>query len=172
MLNIPNTIVWLGNASDLRDIRAVLDHGVTAIVDLAVEEPVPEMPRTINYCRFTLTDDGENNPANIRAAILATSAFVAGGHTTAICCNAGLNRSPSVAAAVISRLSGDSPTRCLELVARVKHIDVNPALWNQIVGVLSDIEIDKPHDSRRQVASTGTADPSLPDIEHHSQRDQ
>jgi protein-tyrosine phosphatase len=139
MLNIPKTELWLGNTSDLRDIRAVLKTGVTAIIDLAIEEPLPSLPRTTNYCRVVLTDDGENNPANILAAILAAGALVDGGHAVAICCNAGLNRSLAIAAATLARLSGKSAAECLELVATVKHVDVNPALWNQVVGVLAGI---------------------------------
>ena len=145
MLKIPNTTVWLGNASDLRDIPGMLNNGVTAIVDLAIEEPLPRIPRTTNYCRFTLTDDGENNPATIRAAVLSASAFIDGGHVTAVCCNAGLNRSPSIAAAALSYLSADTPAQSLEYVATVKNIDVNPALWTQIVGVLSDMETGTAH---------------------------
>lgn len=140
MLKIPNTVLWLGNSSDLSDIRSMLNMGVTAIIDLAIEEPFPKMPRTTNYCRFALTDDGDNNPATIRAAILSACAFIRGGHITAICCNAGLNRSPSIAAASLALISGNTPTQCLELLAAVKHLDVNPALWNQVVSVLADIE--------------------------------
>lgn len=140
MLNIPTTNVWLGNARDLRNVPEILNNGVTAIVDLAIEEPLPKLPRTTNYCRFVLTDDGENDPANVRAAILAASAFIRGGHVTGICCSAGLNRSPSIAAAAISHVSGESPVKCLELVASAKDIDVNPALWNQVIEVLLEIE--------------------------------
>lgn len=145
MLNIPDTTVWLGNSADLRDIRGIFACGVTAIIDLAIEEPLPDIPRTTNYSRFTLTDDGENNPAVIRAAVLTTASFISGSHVTAICCNAGMNRSPSVAAAALSCVSGDSPAQCLELVATVKHIDVNPGLWNQITGILADMEADRTH---------------------------
>ncbi len=145
MLNIPNSDIWLGNTSDLRDIRSVLKHGVTAIIDLAIEDPLPTIPRATTYCRFMITDDGENNPANIHAAILAASAFVSGGHVAAICCSAGLSRSPSIAAATMSYISGDSPTATLELVSAVKHIDVNPAFWNQVVDVLLDMDTGKTH---------------------------
>ena len=140
MLNIPNTNVWLGNSVDLRDIPGMLNMGVTAIIDLAIEEPFPKMPRTTNYCRFALTDDGDNNPATVRAAILSASAFIQEGHVTAICCNAGLNRSPSIAAASLALITGKTPIQCIELLATVKHLDVNPALWNQIIGILSEIE--------------------------------
>lgn len=135
MLNIPNTNLWLGTAQDLRQIPQCLKQGITAIVDLAIEEPVPTIPRITNYCRFLVTDDGENDPANLRAAISVSTVFLQGGHATVICCNAGLSRSPSIAAAVLSRISDQSPVACLERIATVKHIDVNPALWNQMVTI-------------------------------------
>lgn len=137
MIQVPNTNLWLGNSSDLREIPALLKHGITAIVDLAIEEPVPAIPRVTNYCRFVVTDDGENHPANLLAAIQSTATFLAGGHLTAVCCNAGLNRSPCIAAAALAYNSCSDPVRTLELIAQLKHIDVNPSLWNQIVVVLS-----------------------------------
>jgi len=135
MLNIPDTNLWLGTAQDLRQIPQCLKQGITAIVDLAIEEPVPTMPRVTNYCRFLVTDDGENDPANLQAAISVSTVFLQGGHAAAICCNAGLSRSPSIAAAILSRVSGQSLVACLERIAAEKHINVNPALWNQVVRV-------------------------------------
>ena len=135
MIKIPDSILWLGNAADLRDIRRVLLN-VTAIIDLAIEEPLPEIPRVTNYCRFVLTDDGENNPALIRAAIQTAAGFVAGNQSTVICCNAGINRSPAIAAAVLSRLSGKQPAECLKRIASLKPLDINPALWQQIESII------------------------------------
>ena len=139
MLQLPGTGLWLGNLSDLRDIPQMLAHGITAIIDLAIEEPIPRMPRTTNYCRFVMTDDGENDPANIRAAILTTASFLSGGHMTAVCCNAGLSRSPCIAAASVSCHTGRTPAVCLESIAVLKTLDVNPALWNQVLRVLAEI---------------------------------
>ena len=142
MIQVPNTNLWLGNSSDLRDIPRMLKHGVTAIVDLAIEEQVPTIPRATNYCRFVVTDDGENHPATLLAAILTSATFLSGDHPTAICCNAGLNRSPCIAAAALAHNSHSSPARSLELIAETKNIDVNPSLWNQVVGLLSTISAD------------------------------
>ncbi len=147
MLCIPNTNIWIGNASDLRDIPSVLNNGVAAIIDLAAEEPFPTIPRATSYCRFALTDDGENNAADIQAAILAASTFVSVGLAIAICCSAGLSRSPSVAAATMSFISGDSLVASLELVSAVKHIDVSPAFWNQVVGVFSNMDAGTLYDA-------------------------
>ena len=141
MVEVPDTNLWLGNAADLRDIPRMLQHGVTAIVDLAIEEQVPTIPRATNYCRFVLTDDGENDAATILAAIKAAAAFLAGGHPTAICCSAGLNRSVCIGAAALAYNIHSNPARLLEMLAEIKHIDVNPALWNQVVGILSRVSM-------------------------------
>ena len=140
MLNIPNTNLWLGTEQDLRQIPQCLNQGITAIVDLAIEEPLPIIPRITNYCRFTVTDGGENDPANLQAAISVSTIFLEGGHATAICCNAGLSRSPTIAAVVLSNISGQSPVACLERIAAVRHVDVNPALWNQVVGICESMK--------------------------------
>ena len=139
MIQVPNTNLWLGNSSDLRDIPRLLKHGITAIVDLAIEEQLPTIPRATNYCRFVVTDDGENDPANLLAVILCAATFLAGGHLVAICCNAGLNRSPCIGAATLAYNTCSCPTRSLELISQLKHIDVNPSLWNQIVAVVSTL---------------------------------
>ena len=109
------------------------------IVDLAIEEPVPQIPRTTNYCRFAISDDGENDPATLRAAFSATCCLAAGGQIVLVCCNPGLNRSPSLAAIVLADQTHSVPTAALETISRLKQIDVNPALWWQIVSVYSQM---------------------------------
>lgn len=136
MIRIANTNIHLGTAADLRDIRSVLNAGVTAIIDLAIEEPLPTIPRVTNYCRFVITDDGENDPGIIQTAIQTAFGFLSNGQTIAICCNAGLNRSPAIAAAVVSKINQCEPADALKLVGKTKHIDVNPALWRQIVSLI------------------------------------
>lgn len=132
MIRIPNSSLWLGNASDLEDVRAVLGCGVTAVIDLATEIVPPRFPRTINYCRFALTDDGTNQLAAIRAAVFTTAAFLEGGSVTAVCCNAGMNRSPAIAAFAMSRGNGRLPADNLRTISKCKHVDVHPGFWNQI----------------------------------------
>lgn len=136
MIRVPDTMIWLGSVADLRDSRRMLSEGIAAIIDLAIEEPFPSLPRLINYCRFIVSDDGENDPAVLQAAIASTAMLVQGGHRAGICCNAGLSRSPCIAAAVMSYVSPVSPTEALEAVSHAKPTDVNPALWRQVVGVL------------------------------------
>ena len=135
MIRVPNRDVWLGNASDLRDMRSLLNTGVAAIVDLAIEEPIPAMPRVINYARFALTDDGEGAETTIAAALRLVTSFIDGSVPIAICCNAGMNRSPSIAAAGMALAFRSEARAELRTIAGLKAIDVNPALWSRVVGV-------------------------------------
>ncbi|MCA9248695.1 MAG: dual specificity protein phosphatase family protein [Planctomycetales bacterium] len=136
MIQIKETRLWLGNASDLRDMAAVLDQGITAIIDLAAEEPVPVVFRALNYCRFVLSDDGGNDESLVEAAIVCSAALLRT-QQTAICCAAGLSRSAAISAAALALSSGRSLDEALARIAQYKHLDVNPALWKHIAHVYS-----------------------------------
>ena len=45
MIEVPQTRLRLGASRDLLNISAVFDAGITAIVDLGIEEPIPALPR-------------------------------------------------------------------------------------------------------------------------------
>ncbi len=135
MIQLPNRPVWLGNAADLRDMPGLLQTPVTAIVDLAVEEPIPRMPRVINYSRFALTDEGEEAESIIAAALRLVSSSVADQVRVAVCCNAGLNRSPTIAAVGMALALKSEARAELRAIASLKAVDVNPALWSRVVGV-------------------------------------
>ena len=114
---------------------ALLRTGVAAIVDLAVEEPIPTMPRVINYARFALTDEGEEAEPIIGGALRLVSSFVADRLPIAVCCNAGLNRSPTIAAVGIALALKSEAREELQTIAGLKAVDVNPALWSRVVAV-------------------------------------
>lgn len=137
MIRVPESRLLLGTSEDLKDIRTVLGEGISAIIDLGIEEPVPLLPRATNYCRLTLSDDGENDPATVAAAIRMAATFLAGDHDVLICCHAGLSRSPSVAAAALAITRGQSASHALCMLGGLKRTDVSAAFWNQVVTVLS-----------------------------------
>lgn len=139
MIHIPSTNLWLGNAADLRDVRALLNTGAEAIIDLAVEEPVPTLPRVINYCRFAITDEGEGAEAAITAAVQTGAAFFRAGTVLAVCCNAGMNRSPTIAAGILALARSESFESQLRLVSSWKGIDVHPGLVTRVESVLAKI---------------------------------
>jgi hypothetical protein len=43
---LPNQL-WVGNAGDGRDPERLLQAGVVAVVNLAAEEPLPALPRSM-----------------------------------------------------------------------------------------------------------------------------
>lgn len=131
MIQISTTCLWLGNAADLRDVRGALAEGIQAIIDLAIEEPCPKLPRVFNYSRFSITDDGENNPVVICAAVCLATAYARSQYPVAICCNAGLSRSPTLAAVALAATTETPAKEWLQQISAMKPTDVNPSLWNQ-----------------------------------------
>lgn len=72
--------LWIGNARDARDISAVMDAEIHAVIDLAIEEPAIQFPRDIVDCRFPLMDGDGNSAELIQSAILVTVNFFLQGH--------------------------------------------------------------------------------------------
>ena len=101
-------LLWIGNALDARDIKTVLGVGVTAIIDLAIEEPSIQFPRDIVYCRFPLIDGEGNSPPVLRAAIQMTAHFVRSEISTLVACSAGMSRSPAIVAAALAARREDA----------------------------------------------------------------
>lgn len=136
MIEVPQTRLRLGASRDLLNISAVFDAGITAIVDLGIEEPIPALPRQINYCRFQITDDANNSDKQLAAAITTIRSLLTADHIVLLCCAAGLSRSIAVASAVVASVRGCRPDECLKEIGELKHTDVNPLLWNQIRNVV------------------------------------
>src|SRR4051794_38928813 len=65
---VPGYTLWLGHVGDARDLSGLLSAGITAVVDLALNEaPVP-LARELVYCRFPLIDGGGNPRWLLRTA--------------------------------------------------------------------------------------------------------
>ena len=127
--------VWLGHAGDLADVRGVLDAGIRAVVDLALNEPVRPLPRDLVYCRFPLVDGVGNNPWLLLVAIQSVAGLMALEVPTLVVCSAGLSRSHAIVAAALSHVSARAPEECLETVSSSLPSDVNPGLWNEVAEV-------------------------------------
>jgi protein-tyrosine phosphatase len=136
MYQIPPYPLWLGHVGDVRDLRGVLTAGIVAMVDLALNEAPAVVPRELVYCRFPLVD-GAGNPAwLLRAAIETTVELLRSDVPTLVYCSAGMSRSPAVAAAAVSLISGQPPNACLAAIRESGVSDVSPALWQEITAVL------------------------------------
>lgn len=125
--------LWIANARQARDLRATLAPGVTAVIDLAIEEQPIAFPRDILYCRFPLLD-GTGNPQHLLTACVDTvSRLVEANRPTAIACSAGMSRSPIIAAAAIAQVKGTSLEVALLKLTETGPHDVSPALLNDVL---------------------------------------
>jgi hypothetical protein len=127
--------LWLGHAGDLAGVRAILDEGICAVVDLALNEPVPQLPREMVYCRFPLVDGTGNDPWILLSAIRTTASLLNLAVPTLVCCSAGLSRGPAIVAAALSTVTHQTPEDCLRQVSKSVAHDVSPGFWNEVVGV-------------------------------------
>jgi hypothetical protein len=131
--------LWLGNAGDLADVRNTLDVGICAIVDLALNEPVPTLTRDIVYCRFPLVDGTGNDPWIVLSAIKTTASFMTLKVPTLVACSAGMSRGQAIVAGALCAITLQSPEDCLRRVSESVAHDVSPGFWNEVVGVCRSI---------------------------------
>jgi len=134
---VPGYNLWLGNARDCRDIRAILDAGIQAVVDLALEEPPAVLVRELTYCRFPLLDGAGNPNWLLSAAVKTVADLLCAGTPTLVCCGAGMSRAPAVAAAATACIRGCSLTDALTLLLPSALADISPALLAALRAVVA-----------------------------------
>jgi protein-tyrosine phosphatase len=137
MHNVTPYPLWLGHAGDGRALRAILDAGISALVDLAAMEPPPPIPRDLIYCRFPLVDGQGNAAGVLRAAIETTARLLQSRTPTLVFCSAGMSRSPAIAAAALAVVNHQTLDECLKYVTRFTGCDVSPGLWNDVRKILA-----------------------------------
>ncbi len=137
MRAIVENLLWIGTAVDASNIKAVLDAGIVAVVDLAIEEKPVSYPREIIYCRVPMVDGSGNAPAIYRLALDATSTLLRLRVPTLVACDGGMSRSPAVAAAALAQVRGVPGDSILEEIARSGPHDVVPGLWAEIKAATS-----------------------------------
>ncbi len=127
--------LWIGTARDARDLRAVLDAGIEAIVDLAMDEPpVQLLTRELVYLRFPLIDGPGNPTWSLRTATTVLVELVQAGVPTLVACGAGMSRSPCLAASAIAAIEQRPMASVLALMSG--PIDASPELMRELIGVL------------------------------------
>jgi protein-tyrosine phosphatase len=129
--------LWIGNARDARDPRALYEHGIAAVVDLAYDEPPAALPRDFVYCRIPLVDGGGNARERLRFAIETVEQLLASKTPTLVACGAGMSRSPCVVALTIAQQRGESPEAVLTWLADNHPHDVSLALWYDAIQACS-----------------------------------
>jgi predicted protein tyrosine phosphatase len=125
---VPN-LLWIGNAREARDIRAVLGLGIAAVIDLAVEETPIVFPRDVVYCRFPLVDGSGNPRTVLKAAVETTTALIREQVPTLVACSGGMSRSPALVAAALALSERSDRHEMLERVAGSGPRDVSAAFW-------------------------------------------
>jgi hypothetical protein len=133
MRHIAPYSLWIGHVNDARNLRAVLEAGIEALVDLALNELPPNVTRELVYCRFPILDGTGNAPWLLRLATFTTAELICSGTPTFLFCGAGMNRSPAIAAAALARVTARRPEDCLAEVIGEGPGDVSPGLWHELL---------------------------------------
>ncbi len=128
-----NGLLYIGDAISARDLKQIYDREFAAVLDLAANEPPAVLGRDIIYCRFPLSDDDSNDDDIVSAAIECLCSLMDRNYRTLVACSAGMSRSPMIAAAAISVLSGDSLTDSLARITANAPHDVSPTLSSSSV---------------------------------------
>jgi protein-tyrosine phosphatase len=132
MHQISPHLLWLGSCGDLRVWRRLHDAGIHAVLQIAYEESLPEMPHDLIAFRVPLIDGAENDAAALRLAINTLTHLLEQKFATLVCCQAGLSRSPAIAAAALARLTGQTLSDSLALIKTHRPCTVHPGLLEQI----------------------------------------
>jgi hypothetical protein len=136
MHHIPPHLLWIGSTGDLRDWRRLYDVGIRAVMHVAYEEPPLALPHDLVACRFPLIDGDENALQTLRLAIATLTHFLESKFACLICCQAGLSRSPAIAAAALSQLTGEPLVASIEKVMKHHACAPHPGLLAQTTKVL------------------------------------
>ena len=106
MRRVAGYSLWLGHAGDVRDVPGLLATGISAVIDLAIEEAPGPVTRELVYCRFPLVDGPGNPPWMLRVAVELVAGLIRDDVATLVGCGAGLSRSPCIAGAAIAGVRG------------------------------------------------------------------
>jgi len=132
--------LWLGHVGDARDMRALCEAGIEAVVDLALNEFPVVLTREMAYCRFPLIDGGGNPPWMLYAAVNTVARLVRCEVRTLLYCSAGISRTPAVAAAAIATVSDMPLEKSLALVVKSGVADITPVLWKELLEAIADTD--------------------------------
>jgi len=128
--------LWLGHADDGANTQQILNAGIQAVVQLAVEVPPLQPYRELIYCRFPLLDGPGNDPTLLRLTSETLVRLLRRQVPTLVCCGGGMCRSPALAALALAQVHAVSPENALEQIARQHPTDLSPAFWQEVRGLL------------------------------------
>ena len=131
--------LWIGNSRDSRDAQTIFANNISAVVDLAIEELPAGLPREIIYCRFPLSDDGNNLPATVLLAIKSIAILLHSQIPTLVACSAGMSRSPATVAAALAIRDALPLERTLAHVSADSRCDVSPEFYQSVASAIRTI---------------------------------
>lgn len=132
MRQAPDRLLWIGNPGDTRNVRAVLDAGIEAVIELADNEPLADLPRELVRGRFPISEGGENPTWLLLLAAETVAALLEANVPVLVCCSGGMNRSVCVAAAGIAIAEHRPLVESLLAVIEAGPADVSPMLLAQL----------------------------------------
>jgi protein-tyrosine phosphatase len=133
--------LWLGHAGDGRNSKLLLDTSIAAVIQLAAEEPVLQLPREIIYCHIPLLDGAGNDPSTLALAVHTVARCCSMQIPTLVCCGGGMSRSPVVTAAALALIHGEPAEKWLKHITLHRSCDVMPGLWNETVHLALDLSV-------------------------------
>ena len=129
MHEIHPNLLWIGHAIDVREPQPIFNAGITAVIDVAYEEPPAQIPRQLTYCRFPLNDGGGNDPKILLQTLMTATDFLRSNTRTIIACSAGMSRSPTVAAFALAHHLDQKPDEVITRIADIRSLELKPELW-------------------------------------------
>jgi hypothetical protein len=131
--------LWIGNARDARHVRDVLQRGIAAIIDLAIDEPPITFPRDVFYCRAPLLDGEGNAAARLNAVLRLASSLITDRVPSLIACSGDMSRSPVLAAGALALAHGGEVDEALRTVLSEGPCDLSPGFWTAVIASVHTI---------------------------------
>ncbi len=128
--------LWMGHVGNARDLRALTDLGIEAVVDLAGNDPPQNFTRDMTVCRFPLIDGGGNPRWLLKVAVDTTAELLRVQVPSLVYCGACMSRTPAVVGAAIAVVRNIDPAKALAQAIAGGPSDVSPALWSDLLGVV------------------------------------
>lgn len=139
MNEIQPGLLWTGNAREARDAKMLFDADISAVADLAYEEPPAQLARQLVYCRFPIVDGAGNDPVLLRLALSTTVELLRNGIRTLVACSAGMSRSPAVAICALAVHLDQSPEKVLTTVDNHTAFELHGDLWTDVCETVAEL---------------------------------
>ena len=132
--------LWTANAREARDTQLLFSLDISAVVDLAYEEPLAQLPRQLVYCRFPIVDGPGNDLSLLRLALLTTVELIKTDARTVVACSAGMSRSPTIAICALAIHLRKRPEALLAEMNADSALELHGELWTTVSQIAVDLQ--------------------------------